>query len=304
MKENTRASSPPYAVLDLRFQGLPGVIGAFLLPTAEGWVLVESGPHSCWDALVRELAERGLKPRDIRHVLLTHIHLDHAGAAWALAAEGAQVHVHPFGRDHLADPSRLMASAQRIYGEEMDALWGEMHPVSPSLLHSIDDQDVLDIGGVTFKAHHTPGHASHHIAWQTGDILFTGDVAGIRIGSGVVAPPCPPPEFDPELWAQSLARMRSLDVRELVLTHFGPVQDIGHHFLQLEEGLSSWMNFFRDQPDTAEPEDLVPAFTDFIEHSFYPPSMDAASRKQYAFANPPWMSVAGILRYLRKSRRS
>lgn len=296
-------SSTSYRILDLHFQGLPDVIAAFLVPGPEGWTLIETGPYSCWDSLNRALHDHGLTPGDIRYVLLTHIHLDHAGAAWALAESGATIHVHPAGLNHLLDPTRLMDSARRIYQEEMDSLWGDMRAIPADQARAVADGEELVLAGTRFTAHHTPGHAIHHIAWQWQDILFTGDVAGIHIGSGLVAPPCPPPDFDLESWLASIRRMRGLDVRELVLTHYGPVGDVPTHLDALEKALHRWVGFFESQPETAPSEDLTQRFMTFIHREFYPPEMGPDLREQYDKANPPWMSVAGITRYLQRRQR-
>jgi glyoxylase-like metal-dependent hydrolase (beta-lactamase superfamily II) len=179
-------------VLDLQFGGA-GTIASFLLASAVGPVLVETGPDSTYPALVRALREAGTRPEAVRHVLLTHIHLDHGGAAWRLAAPGAMVYVHPVGAPHLAEPSKLFASAKKIYGDQMDSLWGRLEPIPVQRLRVVEDGEVLRIGDLAIEALHTPGHASHHVAYRLGGVLFTGDVGGVRIGAGPVVPPCPPP---------------------------------------------------------------------------------------------------------------
>lgn len=292
--------SKTYHLLDLNFQGIPEVIGAYLIPTEEGYILIESGPHSCWSSLVSELEKLGLHPSDIKHVFLTHIHLDHAGAAWALAEAGAQVYVHPAGRDHLIDPSKLMASATRIYGDAMHSLWGEMHPINPEQIYAVEDQATYTLGSVKLQAHHTPGHAVHHIAWQMDDLLFCGDVGGIHISNGVVSPPCPPPEFNREDWLASIEIIRKLPVTTLVLTHFGEVTEKNTHLNTLELALHQWVAFFEGLRDFSDQSELTTSFLNYIHQSFYPPEMDATLREKYDRANPPWMSVAGITRYLRK----
>lgn len=291
-----------YHLIDLHFQGLPEVIGAYLIPSEEGYILIESGPHSCWSALVAGLFKLGLKPSDIKYVFLTHIHLDHAGAAWALAEAGAQIYVHPAGRGHLIDPSKLMASASRIYGDSMHPLWGEMRPIPPKQVHAADDQATFTFGAVKLRAHHTPGHAVHHIAWQMDDILFSGDVGGIHITSGVVSPPCPPPEFNREDWLASIEIIRNLPVSTLVLTHFGEVTDKITHLNTLELAIHQWVAFFEGLRDFSDQSDLTNSFLNYIHQSFYPPEMDAILREKYDRANPPWMSVAGIIRYLNKKQ--
>src|SRR5512143_2025441 len=166
--------------LDLNFLELAGTIAVYLIPHPHGAVLVESGPGSTLHNLKAGLESHGLKPSDISDVLLTHIHLDHAGSAGWWARQGARIHVHPVGAPHLLDPEKLLASAQRIYGDQMDRLWGEFLPVPDDRLVIIQDGDEVEIDGLCFKALDTPGHANHHYAYLFGDVCFTGDIGGIR----------------------------------------------------------------------------------------------------------------------------
>ncbi len=289
-----------YKIIDLQFQGMPHVIGSFLIDLGGSWALVESGPHSCWPHLVNGLKEHDLTPADIDHVLLTHIHLDHAGAAWALAREGATIHVHPAGAPHIIDPGKLVASAKRIYQDQMDTLWGDIQPIPESQVHIVQDGEQLLLGNQTFTAHHTPGHAVHHIAWQCETTLFTGDVGGIHIHNGLVAPPCPPPEFQWEDWMKSIQKIRGLNMDELVLTHFGPILNINTHLDELERSLAQWVAYFESKPSLDDLSALTEDFMTFIHKDFYPEEMPEALQDQYDLANPPWMSVAGITRYLKK----
>ncbi|NNF34145.1 MAG: MBL fold metallo-hydrolase, partial [Saprospiraceae bacterium] len=153
-------------ILDLQFKGLPHVIAAFLVETTAGPVLIETGPYSTFSNLVSEVNRVGYKLEDIQHVLLSHIHFDHAGASWALAEKGATLYLHPFGFRHMSDPSKLVQSATRIYGDEMDTLWGAMKPIPADKLKVCSHEEEVVIGDKTFIALHTPGHAKHHIAWQ------------------------------------------------------------------------------------------------------------------------------------------
>lgn len=290
--------------IDLHFQGIPEVIGSFLIDLGSGWALVESGPHSCWPHLVAGLAEHGLTPNDIDHVLLTHIHLDHAGAAWALAQLGATIHVHPAGAPHLIHPEKLISSARRIYQEKMDILWGEIQPIDESMIRIAHDGECITLGHHQFIPHDTPGHAVHHLAWQWGKTLFTGDVGGIHIREGLVAPPCPPPEFQWEDWLVSIQKIRELDLEQIVLTHYGPVKEISQHLDELEKAIEKWVHYFEQQPDWNDQESLTRDFISYIHQDFYPPDMDASLQEQYDLANPPWMSVAGITRYLKKKAES
>ncbi|MEJ7655069.1 MAG: MBL fold metallo-hydrolase, partial [Chloroflexia bacterium] len=224
--------------LDLHFQGRPHAIASFLLSGDGEAALIESGPGSTLTALMRGLAASGVEPELVTKILLTHIHLDHAGAAGELTEllPNAVVYVHGIGAPHLLDPSRLLRSAERIYGDQMDPLWGTMHPVPEKRLVVLEDGDVVEAAGRTLRAIYTPGHASHHVAFHDADagVLFAGDVAGVRLpGLDRVMPPTPPPELNLELWSESINRMLALDLNTLYLTHFGPVHNVADHLDEL-----------------------------------------------------------------------
>ncbi|MBA2364740.1 MAG: MBL fold metallo-hydrolase, partial [Chloroflexia bacterium] len=191
------------AVLDLRFQGEAEAIASYLLIGAEDAALIETGPTSTLGSLMAGLAAAGVAPDRVTKVLLTHIHLDHAGAAGSLMRllPNASVYVHAAGAHHLIDPAKLLASAQRIYGKHMDRLWGEVLPVPAERVVVLDDGERIIAGGRELTALYTPGHASHHIAYwdATGRGIYTGDAAGIRLPGGeAVLPPTPPPDLDLE----------------------------------------------------------------------------------------------------------
>lgn len=288
-------------ILDLHFQNLPHTIGAFLVETSSGPALIETGPHSTFGALADELAKYGRKPEDVRYVFLTHIHLDHAGAAWALAQTGATVYVHPFGAKHLLQPERLISSARRIYQDQMDALWGDMQPIPPERLKTVDHGEVIDLGNMQLTAWHTPGHAVHHIVWQLGDAAFTGDVAGVQIDKGLVAPPCPPPDIHIEDWQQSLNLIRSLHLQRLYLTHYGIIENITQHLDQLEKRLLAWADWmFPFYEKGTPPEEITPQFQAYVQQQLEEAGATPFIISQYEAANPSWMSVAGLLRYWSK----
>ena len=287
-------------VLDLHF-GEPGTIAAFLLQSGDGPVLIETGPDSTYPTLVNQLSAAGVSPEQVRHVLLTHIHLDHAGAAWRLAGLGATVHVHPAGASHLADPAKLLTSARRIYGERMETLWGRLEAIPSARLRVVADGEVLRIGGLHLEALHTPGHATHHIAYLTDGMVFTGDVAGVRMAGGPVVPPCPPPDIDLEAWRASIARLRALDADILYLTHFGPVADVGGHLHDLEWSLRSYASWVREKLHRGVDEAaLVPLLEAYTEGFLSAQGCEEAALERYALANPAFMSVAGLGRYWRK----
>ncbi len=212
--------------LDLNFQGMPRSIAAYLVRRGDSVVLVECGPGSTVAALQAGLAQEGLQPRDVTHVLLTHIHLDHAGAAGWMAAQGALIHVHPVGAAHMLAPEKLLRSARRIYGDQMDTLWGDFLPVPQSKLHVVNDGEETVVGGLRFVAIDTPGHAEHHHAYLLDDLCFSGDVGGVRIpGYPYLRVPMPPPELHFEKWHASVRRLQALPMRRIAPTHFGIFDD-------------------------------------------------------------------------------
>ena len=288
-------------IIDLNFMGTDHTSASFLLDSSEGPVLVETGPHSTFDQLKNGLERHGYRPADVNHVFITHIHLDHAGAAWALAREGATIYLHPFGFKHMNDPSKLMASARRIYQDDMDRLWGDMQPIPAEQLRQVADEEEIRIGNLSLKAWHTPGHAVHHIAWQAGDSLFTGDVAGVRIEGNMVAPPCPPPDINIEDWQASLDRIRKLNISKLYLTHYGEVEKVEEHLYALEKRLLEWAEWMRPHFEKGtDPEAIRPLFEAYVREELIRHGISEHGLLQYEHANPAWMSVAGLLRYWRK----
>lgn len=292
--------------LDLKFQHLDSAIAAFVVKGPEGYVLVECGPASTLPALEQGLAGLGLTLADIRHVFVSHIHFDHAGAAWACAQNGATIYVHPKGAPHLAAPEKLYNSAKMIYGEAMDTLWGAMHPIPEARLYAPTHGEKIAAAGLVFTAWYTPGHAVHHIAWQVEALdgtttLFAGDVAGVRIGTGPVVPPCPPPDIHVGDWLESIALIRQLPVETIWLTHFGQINDKAGHLDALEAELSAWATWMRPYAEQkASPENVTPLFMAFVKERYRAVGMSEADVERYEAANPAFMSVAGLLRYWTK----
>ncbi len=286
--------------IDLKFLNTPDSIAAFAVRDDRGYTLVECGPHSTHDTMLAGLAAMGIQADEVHTLLLTHIHFDHAGAAWWWARRGAQVYVHPRGLKHMIDPTRLYNSARQIYGHRMDELWGKMEAIDADRITAVDDRAVLSIGGREWVAHHTPGHASHHIAWQLSDAVFTGDVGGCRIHGGPVVPPCPPPDIDARAWYASIERIRSLNAARLYLTHFGDITDVNEHLNELEkrlDGYVRWMEtYYRD--GTAA-ETIEPLFKRYYTEELAGEGVTPTDMKSYLAANPPYMSVVGLLRWLR-----
>lgn len=292
---------PNIHTIDLKFLRLKETIAAYLIDTGDGLALIETGPHSVIGNIKTGIEAAGYDIKDVKHVFITHIHLDHAGACWAFADQGATIYLHPFGQKHMADPSKLMASARRIYQDDMDRLWGEMHPIAPEQLQTVENEVQITIGNVTFKAWHTPGHAVHHIAWQVADVLFAGDVAGVRIHQQEVVPPCPPPDINLEDWANSIATIRKIQPTTIYLTHFGAITDIEPHLQQLEKRLEAWANWIKPHWEAGrKPAEVTPAFQAYVKDDLTASGVTETGVEQYEAANPSWMSVAGLMRYWRK----
>ena len=242
------------SIVDLFHQGLPSIIGVGVLELDDGVALVDPGPEARLGALGAGLAEMGHSLQSVRAILLTHIHLDHATAAGAIVREspGAQVYVHAVGAPHMVDPSRLLASAGRIYGDQLADLWGEFLPVPRASIRVVDEGDTVALngrrGGRRFVVAYVPGHARHHVAYYeaaTGT-AWVGDVGGIRIKGGPVLPVTPPPDIDVEGWKSSMARVMAWDPERIVYTHFGPCDYPGDHFEELGWELDAWALWVRD----------------------------------------------------------
>jgi glyoxylase-like metal-dependent hydrolase (beta-lactamase superfamily II) len=289
--------------LDLQFLGKSDTIAAFLTETAQGPVLFETGPYSTFENLEAEVKKHGYQLKDIKHVFLTHIHLDHAGAAWAMAEAGATIYLHPFGREHMHDPSKLVASATRIYGDDMERLWSTMKGIPADQLKTVEHEDIIKIGDTEITAWHTPGHAVHHIAWQIGSALIAGDVAGVKIGKAPVVPPCPPPDINIEDWQASLNLIRQLPLQEIYLTHYGRIAgaDIPIHLDELEQELLAWAEWMKPHYEAgSDPKSITPEFMAWVQGRLTEKGVSESMLEIYENANPSWMSVAGLLRYWKK----
>lgn len=294
----------PIVTLDLNFQGRKQAIASYLIPHSTGVVLVESGPGSTLDALQTGLADEGYSPRDVTHLLLTHIHLDHAGAAGWLARQGAEVFVHPVGAPHMLNPEKLLASATRIYGDRMDSLWGEFQSVPADKLHIPEDGQEFVIGNLRFLPVNTPGHANHHYAYLFEDICFTGDIGGVRIpGYPYMRVPMPPPELHLGKWRESIKRLRQEKFARIAPTHFGIFDDPDWQLNELERSLDAVAHWL----DTVMPagpsiEELREKFTAWMGEQALATGLSERVVKAYEVANPVGMSADGLLRYWKKFR--
>jgi glyoxylase-like metal-dependent hydrolase (beta-lactamase superfamily II) len=293
-------------IIDTEMHGQIGLTGAFLVQ-GERNALIETGPRSSVDHVVAGLDRAGVRFLD--YIVVTHIHLDHAGAAGTLAAlfPGATVVVHPEGAPHLVDPTRLWRSASRIYGAEMERLWGGVDPVDRDRILTIEDGDSLDLGGRVLDALETPGHARHHHAYrerETG-IVFTGDALGVRLPEiGSFRPATPPPEFDLEQAVASIARIQHSEATALWLTHFGP-QDSGEQPSDVDEACAlaidalerwaEWVRLARERTHDLEQaaaivREAAQASTDGAH------SKDAIARMEQTTSY--WMNTWGYMRYM------
>jgi glyoxylase-like metal-dependent hydrolase (beta-lactamase superfamily II) len=278
--------------LDLHHQGAERVIGSYLIETGDGPALYDCGPSSCVDRLHSALRQRGLELQDVRHLLLSHIHLDHAGAAGVLVREhpALQVHVSDIGAHHLSDPSRLEASARRLYGDRFDTLWGELAPVPKENIRIVGP-DVLGL-----ECFPSPGHASHHVCYLAGDgTLYAGDAAGVRLQpERSVLPPTPPPEFELDAWYRTLDEIERRRPTRLALVHFGVAGDPGPHLAELRQRLGDWTRRVRDGVTEEE-------FSESIRIDMAATGADA---EIYDRAMPFWQSYAGLKRYWEQRRAS
>jgi glyoxylase-like metal-dependent hydrolase (beta-lactamase superfamily II) len=295
---------PVTHTIDLNFQNHPGTIAVYLLPHSKGAALVESGPGSTIPMLVKELAKLGYSPTDITDVFLTHIHLDHAGAAGWFAKHGATIHVHPNGAPHLLNPEKLIASAARIYGDKMDSLWGEFLYVPQDRIHVFQDGASFTCSDLVVKAMDVPGHAYHQVVYMVGDIIFAGDIGGIRVNRlRYLSLPMPPPEFHLEYWRASIRRLQAENPARIAPTHFGVYDDASWHLEEVMRVLALIENWMEENLPSDPPiEDLRRMFVEFERKRAENSNLSSSDAEIQQIANPSFMSADGIQRYWKKFR--
>jgi glyoxylase-like metal-dependent hydrolase (beta-lactamase superfamily II) len=297
-------SSHPVHCLDLDFQGQPRSVASYMFEHSGGVAIVESGPGSTLGALEAALKTHGYGIHNITHVLLTHIHLDHAGASGYLAQQGAQILVHPVGAPHLLNPEKLVASATRIYGELMDKLWGEMLPVPFEKLTILQDQEEVVIGDLHFVALNTPGHAEHHYCYLFEDLCLSGDVGAVRMpGYQYLRIPMPPPELHLEKWRESVIRLQKVGFKRIAPTHFGIFDDAEWHLnatLKALDDVEAWL--LVNMPPDPPVEVLKKNFVAAMDAQSRALGLDDDAIEAYRLANPLSMSVDGLVRYWKKYR--
>lgn len=291
--------------LDLQFLGYSNIIAAAVLHGARGVALIDPGPHTTLARLTSELARRGIAMRDLTEVVLTHIHLDHAGVTGHLVRESPRVTVlvHEVGAPHMVDPSRLLASAAKLYGDDMQRLWGEVLPVPAGNVRALGGGETLEAGGRRLHAAYTPGHAKHHVSFldEASGVAFVGDTAGIRRPPGTyVMPPTPPPDIDLTAWPQSIDRILAWRPATIFLTHFGPFDDAKTHGEELLDRLREWAVLARsliNRQDLTE-DQRRDAFVDEVKRDLHRrmSDSDAESYHRAGRIDYSWLGLARALR--------
>ena len=280
-------------------------MAATALETDDGIALFDTGPESTFDNVVAGLRKAGFDAKDVRHVFLSHIHFDHAGAAWRFAGpsrtggSGAEIYVHPRGATHLIDPAKLVESATRIFGDDMQRLWGTVAPVPADRLRILEDNEIVRVPPFEIRAIATPGHASHHHVYHWSDNVFGGDVAGVRIGKGPPIPPFVPPELHVESWRESLAKIRALNAAHLYLPHFGKVASpINDHLDAVDERVARWSEWLREKIHTGDDESkLRLAFAEYEHAELCAGGASQGEVQGYEAADPSYMAVGAAIRY-------
>lgn len=291
--------------IDLNFLGLRHVIGTAVLEGPSGLTLVDPGPTSCLPALESGLADHGHRLDDVRTLLLTHIHLDHAGATGTLMDRlpTAIAYVHERGASHMMDPTKLLASATRLYGIRMNELWGECRPVPADRLRVVRGGERLELAGTTMEVAYTPGHASHHVSYfdLTSGNAYVGDTGGIRVCEGpYLKAPTPPPDIDLEAWESSLQAIEAWRPSALVLTHFGVVKEVPDHLRKFRLALARAATLVRGTlTSDGTDEERIRRFSEDMRAEVRRalPEEDAKATEAAAAFDQLWL---GLARYWRK----
>lgn len=292
--------------LDTRHEGKAGIVAVYAVRHAKGALLVDCGPGSTVPTVLQELRAHDLEAREITDVVLTHIHLDHGGAAGWWAQQGARVHVHPVGAPHLLNPDKLLASAQRIYGADMERLWGDFLAVPEAQLIVHHDNETFQIGEHMFTALDTPGHAEHHFAYQFEDTLFTGDVGGVRVSRlKHVRLPTPPPEIHLGKWRMSIQRLRDANAKFIAPTHYGIYDDVPWHLDALERALDDMEGWAGTEMQTAPTQEQFRTnFAAFLDARARADGYDPLHATAFGDAAGAVMTADGLYRYWKKYRMS
>ena len=291
-------------IIDIQFLGVKSAIACFLIKSSKGLIMIETGPSTSYKIISQELNNLGYNIKNVKHVFVTHIHLDHSGGAWRFAENGAKIYVHPYGARHLENPQKLIESATKIYGDKMDFLWGKIKKINKKKIQTVKHKEKIIIGDTIIESLHTPGHAKHHIAWKINDEIFAGDVAGAKIFDGPVLPACPPPEINLEKWENSIDIIIKENPKCLYLTHFGKTKDVDNHLKDLKKILWDWANWIKKNNNKFDDIDtLTKEFKNYVNDFLKSLNLSENLINQYYAANPPYMSVSGLLRYWNKKNK-
>jgi glyoxylase-like metal-dependent hydrolase (beta-lactamase superfamily II) len=281
--------------LDLPFQGVPGVIAAYLIESNGERALIETGPGSTLASLIEALGREGVAAAEITKVFVTHVHLDHAGSAGWWANQGATIFCHERAQRHLIDPSRLLAGAKEVYGEAMEGLWGAMVPAPAERVKVLRDGEGVVVGGVEVIAWDTPGHARHHHAYAVGKACFTGDVAGIRLaGSNYLSVAAAPPQFELGPYLESVARLRKGGFERLFLTHYGEVTDVADHLDRYADRLREVAGQVKRVMDAGGGAEWAQSYANSERLKAEQAGVSGALWKRYELANGSAMCADGL----------
>lgn len=255
--------------IDLQFRGTPHVVATAILQAADGVTLIDPGPTSCLPALERGLRDRGLTLRDVRSLLLTHIHLDHAGASGTIVERvpAVKVYVHERGAPHMIDPAKLLASVTRLWGDQMDSVWGAFLAVPAGQVTVLRGGERLSLAGTGIQVAYTPGHAKHHVSFldEHSGMAYVGDTAGVRVGGDYLIAPTPPPDIDIEAWQESLNTIEAWQPVSLFLTHFGPVSPARAHLARFRTTIASAAEIAREMiAGGGSDEELARRFSEWM----------------------------------------
>ena len=291
-------------ILDLNFFS-PNVIASYLFESQDGPFIIETGPDTTFETMKTRLSENGYKVEDVKKVFVTHIHLDHSGAAWHFAQKGSTIYVHPRGARHLINPEKLLASAKMIYKDQMDELWGNTESIDENRVVALEDGEVVKVGEHEIKALETFGHASHHHSYLVGEDLFCGDVGGNRIETDVILPATPPPDINLEQWFESIDKIRNINPSAIHPTHFGRFTDVKKHLDTLEKNLNVFSEWIGERVKAGKTdEEIIPDFESYTHDILRKNNVSKPLVRSYELSDPFWMNVAGLTRYWRKFRLS
>ena len=296
-------------ILDTNWTGRPRSIGCALLESDGHHALIDPGPESTLGTLREQLCLRGISVADLDAILLTHIHLDHAGATGSLVRENQRltVYVHKNGAPHMVDPTKLLSSAARLWPDTLQTLFGETVPVPSSNLRILEGGETLTLGARKLDVAYTPGHASHHVSYfdDSAGVAFVGDTTGIRIEGGpYILPATPPPDIDLEVWENSFAAIRARRPTRLFLTHYGYSDNPGEHIAEFRERLHAWAALTEEvlrasADESAALDTFVGKCRDEMEQR-----LGAAEAEHHAFTAGLNLSFLGLARYIRKRAKA